>query len=109
MSPRCWQWVALVALVAVTVTACAAGPNAGVGSGDQSGFLMGLWHGAITPVTFVVSLFDDHVAIYEVHDTGHWYDFGFLLGASVTFSGAARSGSAGGSSRGHRNRRRRSG
>ncbi len=40
-----------------------------------------MWHGLILPVTFVVSLFAEDVSIYEVHNSGHWYDFGFLLGA----------------------------
>lgn len=49
--------------------------------GKQYGFLYGLLHGFITPVSFVVSLFDDNVAIYAVNNRGGWYDFGFLLGS----------------------------
>lgn len=94
MRPRTWRPVLLFLVVSVLLTACAAGANTDVGTGTQSGFWLGLWHGAISPVTFVISLFNDKVAIYEVHNSGHWYDFGFLLGASAAFSGAARSGSA---------------
>lgn len=50
-------------------------------TGKQYGFLYGLLHGFITPVSFVASLFDDNVAIYAVNNSGGWYDFGFLLGA----------------------------
>jgi hypothetical protein len=28
-----------------------------------------------------VSLFNDTVGIYETHNSGHLYDFGFVLGA----------------------------
>lgn len=49
--------------------------------GEQYGFLFGLLHGFITPISFIVGLFDDNVAIYAVNNSGGWYDFGFLLGS----------------------------
>lgn len=49
--------------------------------GKRYGFLFGLLHGFITPVSFIGSLFDDSVAIYAVNNTGGWYDLGFLLGS----------------------------
>jgi len=45
-----------------------------------AGFLAGLWHGIIAPITFIVSLFADGVRIYETNNNGRWYDFGFMLG-----------------------------
>ena len=79
--------VGLVAAI-VLLSSCAASgnPEAG-GAGAQPGFLYGLWHGVITPVTFVVSLFTDGVGIYEVDNDGAWYDFGYVLGLSVIFGG----------------------
>lgn len=50
-------------------------------TGQQYGFFSGLLHGFITPISFIVSLFDDDVAIYAVNNSGSWYDFGFLLGS----------------------------
>ncbi|NUQ23110.1 MAG: hypothetical protein HUU34_04105 [Saprospiraceae bacterium] len=50
--------------------------------GKEYGFFYGLLHGFITPISFVVSLFDDDVAIYAVNNTGGFYDLGFLLGSS---------------------------
>jgi hypothetical protein len=49
-----------------------------------SGFFMGLWHGMILFFSFIFSLFDDTVAVYDVVNTGHLYDLGFLLGAGGT-------------------------
>ena len=51
-------------------------------SGEPYGFLHGLLHGFITPISFVAKLFGDDTAIYAVNNTGNWYDFGFLLGSS---------------------------
>ena len=94
---------ALLLLGAVLVLAsCAAGPNPDVSSGAEAGFWLGLWHGLIAPITFVISLFTDHVNIYEVDNNGNWYDFGFVLGLSCAFGG-----SAGGSATSRRRRSRR--
>jgi hypothetical protein len=72
-------------------TGCAAGPNAFKNSprpnGSVAGFWLGLWHGFILPFAFVVSLFSDNVAIYEVHNTGTWYNFGFLMGTAMIWGG----------------------
>ena len=51
-----------------------------------AGFLLGLWHGAIVWISFVVSLFDPSVSVYEVHNSGWPYNLGFVLGAA-TFHG----------------------
>ena len=59
---------------------------------DPAGFWLGLWQGMISPFTFVISLFTDDVNIYEVRNNGNWYDFGFILGVSVAFSGAGAGG-----------------
>jgi hypothetical protein len=40
----------------------------------------GLWHGSIAPITFLVSLFTDGISVYETHNSGRWYEFGFMLG-----------------------------
>jgi hypothetical protein len=61
------------------------------------GFWKGLWHGFIAPVTFIISLFSDHIRIYAFPNGGGWYDFGFMLGIS---------GFTGGIFRGARKRRR---
>jgi hypothetical protein len=82
--------VGLIGVVLV-LSACAAGANPAVGTpaegGDVAGFWLGLWHGIIAPITFLISLFNDSVNIYEVHNDGNWYDFGFVLGAGILFGG----------------------
>jgi hypothetical protein len=80
--------IVLVALGALLLAACAAGPNPGVDTGpDPAGFFLGLWHGIIAPITFFISLFTDNVNIYEVQNNGNWYDFGFVIGAGILFGG----------------------
>ncbi|MEZ5105260.1 MAG: hypothetical protein R2757_12240 [Draconibacterium sp.] len=54
------------------------------------GFWHGLWHGVIAPVSFVISLFSDKVAMYAVNNNGGWYDFQFVLGAGILFGGGGK-------------------
>lgn len=81
----------LIAILLVLSAACAPGPNplkkTPDAEGKTAGFLMGLWHGLISPVTFVISVFSSRVGIYEVHNSGFWYNFGFVLGAGLFLSG----------------------
>lgn len=88
-------FLAIVILLVLLMSACAAGanPQADVpaGDGDVAGFWMGLWHGIIVPFTFLISLFSETVGIYEVFNSGGWYDFGFVLGAGVFLGGSGSS------------------
>jgi hypothetical protein len=89
------RWTLMTVVLLLVLSACAAGQNPAAGvpgaDGNLAGFWTGLWHGLIVPVTFIVSLFSDTVGIYEVHNTGGWYDFGFVFGASV-FLGSGGAG-----------------
>jgi hypothetical protein len=82
---------ALLAASVLLLAACAAGPNnvAQVNAPHIAGFWLGLWQGAISPVTFLVSVFNHNVNIYDVHNNGNWYNFGFMIGVSAALSGAA--------------------
>jgi hypothetical protein len=58
-----------------------------VAGADPAGFWIGLWHGLIAPITFIVSLFNPNVRMYETHNRGLLYDFGFLIGVGAFSSG----------------------
>src|SRR5262245_1658253 len=40
-----------------------------------------IWHGTLVPFTFVISLFNPDVTIYELVNTGRSYNAGFVSGA----------------------------
>lgn len=76
----------------ILLTGCAPGPNqaedTAQADGEQAaGFWLGLWHGVIAPITFVISLFNSDVGMYEVHNNGGWYNFGFLFGLASVWGG----------------------
>jgi uncharacterized spore protein YtfJ len=78
-------------LLCIMLVGCAAGPNELANSanrqGKVAGFWLGLWQGIIAPVTFIISLFSRNVQMYEVHNNGGWYNFGFLLGMMIILGG----------------------
>lgn len=97
--------VGLLVLAVIVLVGCAAKPNELVNvpnkDGDVAGFWLGLWHGIIAPITFVVSLFSSNVSMYEIHNNGGWYNFGFLFGLASVWGGGG-----GGAARARRHWRR---
>lgn len=80
----------LVAIVSVPVllTACAAQQSGEAVAASAPGFWLGVWHGFIFPVAWIVSLFMEEVAVYAVPNNGGWYDFGFFVGVCFLGVGA---------------------
>ncbi len=80
-----------VLLVLFVIAGCAPATNELVAprteTSHTAGFWLGLWHGIIAPVTFVISLFTRSVEMYEVRNNGGWYNLGFLVGISIIFGG----------------------
>lgn len=58
---------------------------------EPAGFLSGVWHGWIAPVSLIVGLFKDGIRIYEPFNTGWWYDLGFYIAVIAGFGGIALS------------------
>ncbi|MBI9100559.1 MAG: hypothetical protein JEY91_18925 [Spirochaetaceae bacterium] len=87
----------LIIIGVLILTGCAAGPNSFSGTanaeGELAGFFMGLWHGCISFITFIISLFNDKVNVYEIHNKGPLYNFGFVLGAMIAYGGGGHGSS----------------
>ena len=81
--------ILLAATLALSACAATQAPDAVAASAPD--FWLGLWHGFIFPVAWIVSLFVDNVAIYAVPNNGGWYDFGYFLGIAVFGVGARKS------------------
>jgi hypothetical protein len=84
-------WLGCGLLLFLVLSSCAPGPNSVEKTADRegktAGFWLGLWHGLISPITFIISLFNNNIDIYEVHNSGSWYNFGFVLGAGLFLQG----------------------
>jgi hypothetical protein len=82
----------LVVLLLNILAGCAPGANHSKGTANEhdvvAGFWLGLWHGFIAPFVFMASLFKSNLSIYEVHNNGAWYNFGYLFGLACFFGGS---------------------
>ncbi len=56
---------------------------------EPKGFLFGLWHGLISPITLIISLFNENITIYESSNNGGWYNVGFVWGCALIFGGSS--------------------
>ncbi len=84
-------FASVVALLLLSGCASTEAIDPCVDQNETEGFLMGLIQGFIAPLTFIVSIFDDDVAMYAVNNSGWLYDLGFLLGIGG-FSGGILKG-----------------
>jgi hypothetical protein len=82
------KWLPVALLAVLILTSCTAGNTKF--DIDPAGFWMGLWHGAITFVAFIISLFNDNVTIYEVNNSGWTYNLGFILGIMIVYGGSSK-------------------
>ncbi|MCD4737279.1 MAG: hypothetical protein K8R53_14645 [Bacteroidales bacterium] len=81
-------WILFI-FVLVFLSSCAPGNEKF--DTEPAGFLYGLWHGFISLITFIISLFNDNVTIYEVDNSGKLYNLGFILGIAIFFGGGGKS------------------
>ena len=91
-----WVAGALVLVAGLALAACAPGHERFTADAP-AGFWFGMWHGAIAWISLILSVFMDNITVYEAHNSGGWYNFGFLLGASMAMGGGSR-----GAGHGHR-------
>lgn len=57
------------------------------GTKNLAGFFTGVWHGWIAPFSVIMGLFNPEVRIYEINNSGWWYDFGFYIAIISGFGG----------------------
>lgn len=77
-------------LIILTLTGCVPGDGTHTSS-KPAGFFWGIWHGWIAPFSLIIGLFRDNVRVYEVMNTGWWYDFGFYIAIISGFGGLSLS------------------
>jgi hypothetical protein len=85
MNPKTLTFL-LIGLTLVLLSGCTPG-SGHYDASSPAGFLSGIWHGWIAPVSLVIGLFDNSTRIYEPHNTGWFYDLGFYIAIIGGFGG----------------------
>jgi hypothetical protein len=73
-------------LVSLLMTSCLPGIYS-LGKQKPAGFLLGIWHGWIAPISLIIGIFKPEVRIYDSFNTGWWYDFGYYMAIISGFGG----------------------
>lgn len=73
-------------VILLTLSGCVPGDGTYIAS-KPAGFFWGIWHGWIAPISLIIGLFRDNIRVYEVMNTGWWYDFGFYIAIISGFGG----------------------
>ncbi len=76
----------LVLTLTIALTSCVPGDGTYT-SNNPAGFFWGIWHGWISPISLIIGIFDPGIRVYEVNNTGWWYDFGFYMAIISGFGG----------------------
>ena len=86
MKKRIFVFALLATFILLALTGCV--PGDGSHTPDKpAGFLWGVWHGWIAPISLIAGFFNDHIRVYETANTGWWYDFGFYIAIISGFGG----------------------
>lgn len=89
--------IILVLLAGLILSGCIPGDGRNT-EGNPAGFFWAIWHGWIAPVSLIISIFNDSISIYEVNNTGFFYDLGYYMAIISGFGGIALSRKKRGSS-----------
>ena len=73
------KYIILMLSMMFLLASCLPGDGKATGEAPAN-MLWGIWHGWVAPVSLIFSIFREHLNIYEVHNTGFWYDLGFYMG-----------------------------
>lgn len=80
----------LILAISMMLSGCMAGDGS-YSNNDPAGFLSGIWHGWIAPISLIRSIFNPSIRVYEPINTGWWYDFGFYAAVISGFGGISLS------------------
>ena len=82
------NWLFILVMALFVLSSCAPGNEKF--DVDPAGFWAGLWHGFISLVTFIISIFNENVNIYEANNSGWAYNLGFILGVAIFYGGGSK-------------------
>lgn len=86
MKSRKLLFLLMMVVAVVMLSGCVPGDGS-YSAQEPAGFFWGIWHGWVAPISLIIGLFNDSIRIYEVYNTGWWYDLGFYIAVISGFGG----------------------
>ncbi len=79
-------YLALFLIATLALAGCVPGDGANTPL-NPAGFFWGIWHGWLAPISLLIGLVNGEIRIYEVNNSGWWYDLGFYVAIIGGFGG----------------------
>ena len=80
------SYLSFLLIILITFSGCV--PGDGKHTPEKpAGFFWGIWHGWIAPISLIWGLFNPAIRVYELQNTGWWYDLGFYIAIISGFGG----------------------
>ena len=87
MNRKKWLLLILMLVMAMLLLSGCVPGDGSKSPDDPAGFFSGVWHGWIAPFSLIYSLFNSRISIYEVYNTGFWYNLGYYMAIVSGFGG----------------------
>ena len=86
---RKYKYIALlICIISISLFMVGCVPGDGYNTAENpAGFFWGIWHGWVAPISLILGLFEKNIRVYEIHNSGWWYDFGFYIAIISGFGG----------------------
>lgn len=78
--------IMVLIIVLLMVTSCVPGDGKNTPE-NPAGFFWGVWHGWVAPISLIIGLFNKNIRVYELYNTGWFYDLGFYMAIISGFGG----------------------
>lgn len=86
MKTKRWIYLGVVLIIVMSISSCLPGDGS-IEAENPAGFFWGVWHGWVAPISLIGSLFTENIRVYEVINSGFWYDLGFYMAIVSGFGG----------------------
>lgn len=86
MKKRYFFVIVMMFLLTALLSGCIPGDGAS-NAENTAGFFSGIWHGWIAPISLIIGVFNHDIRVYEIYNSGWWYDFGFYIAVISGFGG----------------------
>lgn len=70
--------ILLIVLLCASLSGCFAGQD-NFSAEKPAGFVAGIWHGWIAPLSLILGFFNREIRVYEPFNTGWYYDLAFYI------------------------------
>lgn len=86
MKLRYFFTIVMLFILMSLLTGCIPGDGSN-NTQNPAGFFSGIWHGWVAPISLLIGVFNHDIKLYEIYNSGWWYDLGYYIAIISGFGG----------------------